>query len=68
LSTTSPKSHGLIYLPRAWLADLTRAKRRLDHILIGLMESMIKWFGKRESFYVIMDLKTREPICYEGDL
>lgn len=34
----------------------------------GLMEAMIRWFGKREHFYVIEDLRTRKPVCYEGDL
>lgn len=33
---------------------------------IGLMEAMIRWFGKREMFYVMMDLKTREPVCWDG--
>ena len=32
---------------------------------IGLMETMIKWFGKREMFYFIEDLRTGEPVCCE---
>ena len=35
---------------------------------IGLMEAMIRWFGKRDNFFVIENLKTRETICCEGDL
>lgn len=34
---------------------------------IGLMEAMVRWFGKREYFYVIEDLRTREPVFCEGD-
>jgi len=34
---------------------------------IGLMEAMVRWFGKREMFFVIEDLRTREPVCCEGD-
>ena len=33
---------------------------------IDLMEAMIRWFGKRDMFYVIEDLRTREPVCCEG--
>jgi hypothetical protein len=35
---------------------------------IGLMEAMIRWFGKREMFYVILNQQTREPVCCEGDI
>jgi len=35
---------------------------------IGLMEAMMRWFGKREMFYVILNQQTRESICCEGDL
>ena len=32
---------------------------------IGLMEAMMRWFSKRDNFFVITDLRTREPVCYE---
>ena len=35
---------------------------------IGLMDAMMRWFGKRDNFYVIEDLRTREPVCCERDL
>ena len=33
---------------------------------VGLMEAMIRWFGKRENFYVIEDLRTKEPMYWDG--
>jgi hypothetical protein len=34
---------------------------------IGLMEAMIRWFGKQEMFYVMLDQMTRGPVCWEGE-
>ena len=34
---------------------------------IGLMEAMIRWFGKREMLHVMMDQSAQKPLCWEGD-
>ena len=60
-----PISHSRFYTnipPKSDFLSLTLGKA------IGLMEAMIRWFGKRDMFYVMTDLRSRKPICCEGDI